>query len=126
MKSEDSAAVMKTIEMLILSTDLAKHFNIIKEFKGILEKAKTDFKSVADSLRNGLLQVVIKSADVSNQTRAYDTATKWNFAVYVLLLFTFRFVILTACVSAFGKSFRVFPERVAGEGTNQKRIKTVF
>lgn len=82
MKSEDSSEVMKTIELLILSTDMAKHFDIIKEFKGTVEKAKTDFKSVVDSLRKGLLQVVIKSADVSNQTRAYDTATKWNVAVY--------------------------------------------
>lgn len=93
MKSEDSAAVMKTIEFLILSTDMAKHGDIVKEFNGILEKAKTDFKSVADSLRNGLLQLLIKSADISNQARPCEAAWKWNISVYVFLLFFFRFAL---------------------------------
>jgi len=79
---KDSAAIMQTIEELILSTDMSKHNDIIKNFKEVMEKAKTDCKSVVDSFRKGLLQVLIKSADISNQARPFEAAWKWNIAVY--------------------------------------------
>lgn len=81
LKDEDRATVMRIAEVLILSTDMSKHNDIIKEFKDMLGKCKTA-ESVSDALRKGLLQLVIKSADISNQARPFKTAWKWNLAVY--------------------------------------------
>lgn len=82
LKPEDGEEIMRLVEVLILSTDMGKHNDIINEFKGILGKCKTDCASVTDALRKGLMRLIIKSGDISNQARPFETAWKWNIAVY--------------------------------------------
>ncbi|OHS94193.1 3'5'-cyclic nucleotide phosphodiesterase family protein [Tritrichomonas foetus] len=56
---------------IILATDMDKHFAYIKEF----EEMSSDFDKRNERHRLLLAQIVMKSGDVSNTTRAFDVAS---------------------------------------------------
>ena len=60
---------------LILATDMAKHFDILKEFDNIMSEGK--FTMEDSHCRNLLLQLILKCSDVSNVARPFQLADKW-------------------------------------------------
>ena len=60
---------------LILATDMAKHFDLLKQFNAL----KDDETFTMEKLEHRLLlmQLVLKCADVSNVSRPFDLADKW-------------------------------------------------
>jgi len=60
---------------LILSTDMAKHFEIIKEFDRICDSNSFDITN--DYHRVILMEMLLKCSDISNVSRPYELASKW-------------------------------------------------
>jgi len=63
----------KLITTLILSTDLASHFNLVKDY----ERAAEDFDWENSSHREQLFVMLVKAADISNEARPFDLAKSW-------------------------------------------------
>ncbi|KAH3760930.1 3'5'-cyclic nucleotide phosphodiesterase [Pelomyxa schiedti] len=61
---------------LVLSTDMAQHFEIISKFKTILEDPKRDMMQNKEH-RTQLLCVAIKTADISNVMRPHKPMMYW-------------------------------------------------
>jgi hypothetical protein len=59
---------------MILATDMAKHFDILKTLNAIIDSGK--FSLIDPEHRNLLMQVLLKCGDISNVSRPYDHADK--------------------------------------------------
>ena len=64
-----------TIISLILSTDMAKHFEILKNFNAIMDAG--EFSMENKDHRILLMQLLLKTADISNVSRPFDIANRW-------------------------------------------------
>jgi GAF domain-containing protein len=64
---------------LILATDMYRHFDIIEEFQRILDSKRKWTENPKDRLT--MMQVLIKTADLSTATRAFVTADKFSLNV---------------------------------------------
>lgn len=64
-----------TIIQLILATDMAKHFEILKTFNAL--KDNNEFSLENNEHRVMLMQLVLKSGDISNVSRPFELADKW-------------------------------------------------
>ncbi|OHS94792.1 3'5'-cyclic nucleotide phosphodiesterase family protein [Tritrichomonas foetus] len=60
---------------LILATDMAKHFDILKEFNTIMDNHSYSLDN--PDHRVLLLQVLLKCSDVSNVARPFELADRW-------------------------------------------------
>ncbi|EDO32179.1 predicted protein [Nematostella vectensis] len=58
----------------ILSTDMARHSDILNKFKELL---KSGFKFDDEAHKSMLMQIMIKVSDVSNEARPMDVAEPW-------------------------------------------------
>jgi hypothetical protein len=63
------------IIQLILVTDMAKHFDFLKEANARMEAKPFDMENAADRLM--VMQLVLKCGDVSNVSRPFELADKW-------------------------------------------------
>jgi hypothetical protein len=73
------AAVWPTFRQLILPTDMYRHFDIIEDFRKVLESGRKwtdDPKS-----RLTMMQLLNKKADLSTATRSFQTADKFSLNV---------------------------------------------
>lgn len=60
---------------LILSTDMAKHFNFLKQVNGVLDEGPADMENPKH--RAMISDLVLKCADISNVSRPFEMANKW-------------------------------------------------
>ena len=60
---------------LILITDMAKHFDFLKQVNGMLDEGPIDVE-VPDN-RIMLMQLILKCADISNVSRPFELADRW-------------------------------------------------
>ena len=67
---------LSTIE-LVLSTDLAKHFQIINNWKTMITSDKPFTLSDPES-RINTMQMVIKFSDIANPAKEYSAHSKWS------------------------------------------------
>lgn len=85
MTAADSGQVLSLLKTVIMSTDMGKHKSITDAFAVQIDKVAADPKLSTCSntaLCTGLLQIIMKSSDISNQARGVDTAWQWNLGVY--------------------------------------------
>ena len=75
LSSADNKNMWTLIINLILSTDMAKHFDILKEFNSIFDNGK--FTLDDPHCRTLLLELLLKGSDVSNVSRPFELADKW-------------------------------------------------
>lgn len=75
LSSADNKNMWTLIINLILSTDMAKHFDILKEFNSIFDEGKFSMDNQSDRLL--LLKLLLKSSDISNVARPFELADKW-------------------------------------------------
>ncbi|XP_057303594.1 high affinity cGMP-specific 3',5'-cyclic phosphodiesterase 9A-like [Hydractinia symbiolongicarpus] len=66
--------IREGIIKLILATDMARHNELLNEFKGIMEG---EFDWLSSDHRLSMLKMFIKAADVSNETRPMDVSEPW-------------------------------------------------
>ncbi|EAY21000.1 3'5'-cyclic nucleotide phosphodiesterase family protein [Trichomonas vaginalis G3] len=71
----DNRTMWMTIISLILSTDMAKHFEILKNFNAIMDAG--EFSMENKDHRILLMQLLLKTADISNVSRPFDIANRW-------------------------------------------------
>ncbi|KAH3760124.1 vacuolar protein sorting protein 18 [Pelomyxa schiedti] len=64
------------VTSLVLATDMSKHVEILSQFTS--KKSVNDFDYSHKGDVTLVFQIFIKLADVSNQMRSWDTATKWT------------------------------------------------
>lgn len=60
---------------LILITDMAKHFNFLKEVNSKVDEGGMDLQNPEDRLMS--MQVLLKCGDISNVSRPFELADKW-------------------------------------------------
>ncbi|OHT01185.1 3'5'-cyclic nucleotide phosphodiesterase family protein [Tritrichomonas foetus] len=60
---------------LILSTDMAKHFELVKKGQALIENKEFDWSNQEHRLLG--MQILIKIADISNVSRPFEYADKW-------------------------------------------------
>jgi len=65
------------VKYVILATDMGKHGKTVGDVKAILEKKEEDPLSTADG-KLLVLGLLLKTADVSNLSRPWQVAAKWN------------------------------------------------
>lgn len=65
---------LSTIE-LVLSTDLAKHFQIIDRWKSLFDKP---FSLANPESRLTTMQMIIKFSDIANPAKEYTAHSKWS------------------------------------------------
>lgn len=63
------------ITKLILATDMAHHFKMVKETTEKVDNNKFDLKNDVDRLE--ALELILKVADISNVSRPFELADKW-------------------------------------------------
>jgi GAF domain-containing protein len=73
------AAMWPIFLHLILSTDMYRHFDIMDDFRAILESKRKWTENVNDRLT--MMQVLIKTADLSTATRSFQNADKFSLNV---------------------------------------------
>jgi len=61
------------LSTLILSTDLAKHFALLKDFERIVENFNWD----NPVHREQLFIMLVKAADISNEARPFNVSRQW-------------------------------------------------
>lgn len=61
---------------LILATDMANHFALVKKSGALLDEGKFDFDGDEESKLLGL-QLLLKVGDISNVSRPFEIADKW-------------------------------------------------
>ena len=72
---EDERTMWSTFISLILSTDMAKHFEILKHFNGLFDSG--EFSLDNHEHRVLLMQLFLKTADISNVSRPFEIANRW-------------------------------------------------
>lgn len=71
--------IRKLIVNMVLSTDMAKHFEYINKFKARIEGGGLKLEDPA--VRSIVLEVAIKCSDLNNPSRSTDMARKWTDAI---------------------------------------------
>ena len=61
---------------LILATDMAKHFDILKDINQRVDNGEFDLQKNEND-RYSFLEILIKCGDVSNVSRPFELANKW-------------------------------------------------
>jgi hypothetical protein len=72
--SEQTKKMWNLFIQLILATDMAHHFELVKKSQGYVEQG-WDWES--DEHRLTAMQLVLKVADISNVSRPFEIADKW-------------------------------------------------
>jgi hypothetical protein len=67
------------IVQLILSTDMAKHFEILVNFRQKYLTKETDFENFEERLM--LLQIAIKCADIGHAAKEVELHEKWSLLI---------------------------------------------
>ena len=75
LSSTENKNMWTYIIQLILSTDMAKHFDILKELNTLIDDKQ--FSMGVPEHRLLLLQVLLKCSDISNVARPFELADKW-------------------------------------------------
>ena len=73
--SDEYKQMWTMIIRLILSTDMAKHFDFLKETNARLDNGPLNFEDPAD--RFTAMDLHLKCADISNVSRPFEMANKW-------------------------------------------------
>lgn len=73
LSKEQYLEVRQGIIRCILSTDMAKHLNILQDFEAVLN----DFNPEKKEHRLQLMSILIKVADISNELRPLEVAEPW-------------------------------------------------
>lgn len=74
--AQEKNGLERIVENVILSTDMATHKNILERFQRSQSLASS-------SDREFFMSVLLKCADISNQSRSWTIANRWNDAVYL-------------------------------------------
>lgn len=69
-------AILESISVCILGTDMSRHFSLVDEFKSNLDSMR-DFSSQGKEQRNLLLSILLKAADISNEARPWSVSLPW-------------------------------------------------
>tara|TARA_R110002050_G_scaffold36650_1_gene91574 strand:+ start:403 stop:963 length:561 start_codon:yes stop_codon:yes gene_type:complete len=77
LSKEDFVFFRKTVISLILATDFSKHFSILGRYKSLMEDSHQVDMSLPEN-RNLLMQIAIKSADISHTTKAQHLHLAWT------------------------------------------------
>ncbi|EAY02473.1 3'5'-cyclic nucleotide phosphodiesterase family protein [Trichomonas vaginalis G3] len=75
LNDNDLSNVWSWIIHLILATDMAKHFKLIKEMNDTISSRNLDMESENDRLC--CMEMIMKVADISNVSRPFFIADKW-------------------------------------------------
>ena len=75
LNSQEYITMWQTMISLILSTDMARHFEILKQFNGLFDENK--FTLNIREHRILLMQLLLKTADISNVSRPFEIANRW-------------------------------------------------
>ncbi|OHT13174.1 3'5'-cyclic nucleotide phosphodiesterase family protein [Tritrichomonas foetus] len=75
LSASEYKAMWTLIIQLILITDMAKHFDFLKNLNAELDKGPADLENPEHRLM--LMQAVLKCADISNVSRPFELADKW-------------------------------------------------
>lgn len=71
----ETKTIWNQIISLILSTDMAKHYEILKKINAILDQGPLDMTK--EEHRFIAMQLVLKCGDISNVSRPFELANKW-------------------------------------------------
>lgn len=66
---------MRTID-LVLSTDLTKHFDILKTWEARFVNGAIDIND--EENRNIMMRMIIKFSDIANPAKEYESHKKWS------------------------------------------------
>lgn len=72
---QDSKFMWNQMIKLILATDMAHHFNLVKMATEALDKKEFSFQNQEHRLL--AMQLILKTADISNVSRPFNVAEKW-------------------------------------------------
>lgn len=72
---DDLKSIWKLIINLILATDMAHHFKLLKNANDIMDQGPINLSNSSHRLM--ALTMIIKIADISNVSRPFDIADKW-------------------------------------------------
>lgn len=72
---DQMASVWNLLVQLILATDMAFHFSLLKQSKEMLDENQFDFKN--EDCRILSLKLLLKTGDISNVSRPFNIADKW-------------------------------------------------
>lgn len=72
---EQMRKVWNLMILLILATDMSQHFNMIKKLNDLIDA--NDFDLSVEENRELSLQLIMKTADISNVSRPFELANKW-------------------------------------------------
>ena len=75
LNEQDYKRMWQMLVRLILATDMAKHFEIIKTTNGQLDESKFNMDDPEDRLT--AMCLLLKVADISNVSRPFEIADKW-------------------------------------------------
>ena len=75
LSSEEYSRMWTTIIRLILATDMAKHFDLLKTFNGLFDAG--EFTMENPEHRTLVMQMLLKCGDISNVSRPFELADKW-------------------------------------------------
>ena len=73
--SAEYKAMWAMIIRLILSTDMAKHFDFLKKVNATLDEHPLNMEDAEDRFTS--MDLVLKCADISNVSRPFEMANKW-------------------------------------------------
>lgn len=76
LSSADNKQMWVTIISLILATDMAKHFDLLKAFNTQIDNGEFSMENQEDRIE--VLQMLLKCGDVSNVARPFEIADKWS------------------------------------------------
>ena len=76
LSTEDYKKIWSLIISLILATDMAKHFEILKIINGYLDSSTLIYSNQDHKLL--LMQLLLKCSDISNAARPFHIADKWT------------------------------------------------
>ncbi|OHT07889.1 3'5'-cyclic nucleotide phosphodiesterase family protein [Tritrichomonas foetus] len=72
---EDTKKAWNQFVKLILSTDMAHHFEIVKKSQGLVDENKWDWQDFDTRILG--MQLILKVADISNVSRPFEYANEW-------------------------------------------------
>ena len=72
---DDYKKMWTLVISLILATDMARHFDLLKQFNGLFDSEQFSLDDPEHRLL--LMQLVLKCGDISNVSRPFELADKW-------------------------------------------------
>ena len=75
LNQEDTRKIWNIFVKLILATDMAKHFEIVKRTTAIMDEGGINWEDNEQRLLT--MQLILKVADISNVSRPFEYADKW-------------------------------------------------